>query len=136
MSELSWNAVKKLVYERANGCCKYCQTCEKNTGQAMHVEHIKPSGDDSLDNLCLSCSNCNLSKSKATSAIDPETNEAVLLFNPREQRWAEHFRWLGKGERLLGLTAVGRATIVRLKINQERIVNARARWIVGGFHPP
>jgi hypothetical protein len=32
MGELSWNALKQIVYERANGCCEYCQTCETNSG--------------------------------------------------------------------------------------------------------
>ncbi len=102
----------------------------------MHVEHIDPSGGDELSNLCLSCANCNLSKGKVTSAIDPETNEVVALFNPRTQCWSEHFTWLGKGERLQGLTSIGRATIQRMKINQERVVHARVRWLAGGFHPP
>jgi hypothetical protein len=61
MNDLSWNATKKLAYERAQGCCEYCQTSEANIGQAMHVEHIDPASGDILDNLCLSCANCNLS---------------------------------------------------------------------------
>jgi hypothetical protein len=32
MSELSWNALKQFVYERARGCCEYCQTSEENSG--------------------------------------------------------------------------------------------------------
>jgi len=136
MSELSWNTVRKLVYERANGCCEYCQTCEENTGQAMHTEHIDPQGGDGLDNLCLSCSNCNLSKAKATTALDPEISEHVSLFNPRTQIWSQHFVWIDGGLRLHGLTSTGRATIQRLKINQERVLVARQRWVSGGFHPP
>ena len=62
MGELSWNAIKQIVYERANGCCEYCQTCEANSGQTMQVDHIDPRGDDRLENLCLSCWNCNSSK--------------------------------------------------------------------------
>jgi 5-methylcytosine-specific restriction endonuclease McrA len=44
MGELSWNALKQIVYERANGCCEYCQTCEANSGQTMQVDHIDPRG--------------------------------------------------------------------------------------------
>ena len=47
MGELSWNALKQMVYERANGCCEYCQTCEVNSGQTMQVDHIDPQGDSS-----------------------------------------------------------------------------------------
>lgn len=136
MNEPSWNTIKKLVHDRAHGCCEYCQTSEANIGQAMHIEHIDPVGGDTPDNLCLSCSNCNLSKAKATTAIDPETGERVILFNPRRQTWSEHFEWSDNGERLRGRTAVGRATVGRLKMNQERVIIARRRWIIGGFHPP
>lgn len=102
----------------------------------MHVDHIDPDGDDSLDNLCLACGNCNMSKARATSAIDPETNEMTPLFNPRTQVWAEHFEWMADGLILRGLTPVGRATIERLKINQERVIDARILWVFSGLHPP
>lgn len=102
----------------------------------MHIEHIDPDGGDQPDNLCLSCSNCNLSKAQAITALDPETGESVALFNPRQQVWQEHFEWIENGLRVQGLTPTGRATINRLKINMERIIIARKRWVQGGFHPP
>lgn len=136
MSDLSWNATKKLVHERAKGCCEYCQTCEANIGQPMHVEHIDPGGDDDPQNLCLSCANCNLSKATATQAIDPTSNNEVRLFNPRLDQWQEHFEWDETRLVLIGKTPTGRATIIRLKINQERMLIARRRWVAGGFHPP
>jgi hypothetical protein len=134
--EFSWNETKRLVYQRAHGCCEYCQTCEANIGQSMHVEHIDPSGGDLLDNLCLSCPNCNLSKAKATRATDPETKQEVVLFNPRTENWSEHFKWSADYVRLYGLSAIGRATTERLKINQDRILVARHRWAESGYHPP
>ena len=85
----------------------------------MHVEHIDPGGGNDPDNLCLSCSSCNLSKATAITAHDLETDEEIALFNPRIQNWQEHFKWIDGGLRLRGKTAVGRATIVRLKINQQ-----------------
>lgn len=136
MSEGSWNSTKRLVYQRAGGCCEYCQTCEANVGQAMHIEHIDPDGNDSPENLCLSCANCNLSKGKATSAPDPETNKPTALYNPRAHVWSEHFAWVDNGLRVRGLTAIGRATVTRLKMNQDRVLVARRRWIAGGYHPP
>jgi hypothetical protein len=102
----------------------------------MHVEHIDPQGGDILENLCLSYSSCNLSKAKATSGRDPETGEMVALFNRRFQEWEAHFQWLDGGLRLRGKTATGRATIMRLKINQPRLLRARGNWITSGTHPP
>jgi len=79
MGEVSWNVLRQIVYERADGCCEYCQTCETNSGQTMQVDHIDPMGDDVLDNLCFSCWNCNSSKHKATLVTDPETGARVPL---------------------------------------------------------
>ena len=102
----------------------------------MHVEHIKPGDGDNLENLALACATCNLSKARATSALDPETGDLVPLFNPRTQFWTEHFQWTQNGTTLLGLTPVGRATVVRLQMNVARIVNARKVWVRAGEHPP
>jgi hypothetical protein len=136
MNELSRAATVRIVHQRAHFCCEYCQTCQQIMGQAMHIEHIEPNGDNSLDNLCLSCPSCNLSKAKATSAPDPSSGEIVRLFNPRTQIWQEHFEWIEDGIMLRGLTEVGRATIERLKINLPRIVDARRVWVEAGKHPP
>jgi hypothetical protein len=135
VASLSWAETVRFVHERADYCCEYCQTSQEIIGQAMHVEHIDPNGSDHIENLCLACANCNLSKARATTALDPETTY-VNLFNPRTQIWIEHFVWIEGGLRLKGLTPVGRATIERLKMNIDRIVNARVYWIKAGGHPP
>lgn len=136
MSELSWAETRRRVRDRADGCCEYCQSCEHNTGQAAHIEHIDPDAGDSLDNLCLACANCNLSKATATNALDPETNTIVALFNPRTQQWIDHFEWRRESLYIVGLTPTGRATIIRLKMNQDRVVRARRNWVRSGNHPP
>ena len=102
----------------------------------MEVEHIDPNGSDLLENLCLSCGNCNRSKAIAMMAIDPETGKEVSLFNPRQQKWSEHFMWIDNGQRIAGLTPIGRATVVRLKMNREHMMRARLCWVIAGFHPP
>ncbi len=136
LAEPSWNAIRRFVFIRANGCCEYCRSCEDNTGQSMEVEHIDPNGGDVADNLCLSCGNCNRSKATVTAAADPVTSELVALFNPRQQKWSEHFQWIDESSRVEGKTAVGRATVARFKMNRLRIVNARKRWAAAGYHPP
>jgi hypothetical protein len=136
MSKLSWAATVRLVHERADYICEYCQTAQRIIGQAMHVEHIDPKGGNDPDNLCLSCPTCNMSKALATSAADPETGGVMPLFNPRLQVWAEHFMWIGNGTMLRGLTPIGRATVARLKMNRDRLVDARQIWVAVGEHPP
>lgn len=135
MPKQSWQTIKETVYTRAAGCCEYCQTSGINIGQAMHVEHINPATGNNLDNLCLSCPNCNLSKATATTAIDPDTNQELSLFNPRQQKWVEHFRWIENHTQIEGITSTGRATVARFKMNRPRIVLARQRWVQAGFHP-
>jgi HNH endonuclease len=136
MSNVSWAAVVRLVHERAHNCCEYCQTCRDTIGQTMHVEHIDPNGGDDPENLCLACPTCNLSKSRATSALDSITGMIVPLFHPRRQQWQEHFRWIENARRVQGLTPTGRATVERLRMNQERLVVARALWVKAHCHPP
>jgi hypothetical protein len=51
------------------------------------------------------------------------------------QTAAAHFAWDTSGTRLIGLSAVGRATIIALNMNNEVIVDARRRWVSVGWHP-
>ncbi len=37
---------------------------------------------------------------------------------------------------LAGITPVGRATVIALRLNNEFLVEARAIWIEVGWHPP
>lgn len=102
----------------------------------MHVEHIIPNAGNEPENLCLSCSSCNLSKATFTAGVDAETGVEAPLFNPRIQNWSEHFEWIDSGLRLRGKTAVGRVTVTRLKMNHQRLIRARRNWIIAGNHPP
>ena len=89
-----------------------------------------------FNNLCFACRRCNEFRSSATAACDPLTGEIVPLFHPRIQMWNEHFAWEASGTRIIGLTAIGRATVVALNMNNAVIVDARRRWVGVGWHPP
>jgi hypothetical protein len=136
MNDLTWTATVRLVQRRADFRCEYCQTRQDVIGQALHVDHIDPTGGDDPGNLCLACPSCNLSKAQATTAPDPETGQTVALFNPRLQQWADHFAWVDAGRRVEGFTPEGRATVIRLRMNLDRLVVARAFWVRAGLHPP
>jgi hypothetical protein len=84
----------------------------------FHVEHIIPrkhGGSDELGNLALACPDCNLHKGSDLAGLDPETSSVVRLFDPRTQNWDEHFTW--DGLRIIGRTAIGRATVRVLDLN-------------------
>lgn len=129
------NQIASTDYSR---CC-YCLTTEANSGIPMTYDHIRPvskNGETSFENLCLACRTCNEFKGDATEATDPLFGETVSLFNPRTQKWAEHFTWSLDSTRVEGLTAVGRATVARLRMNNPVIIVARSRWVISGWHPP
>jgi hypothetical protein len=60
----------------------------------------------------------------------------VPLFNPRRQVWREHFAWTTEGDRIIGLTTIGRATVIALDLNRPSLVKARQVWVAAGWHPP
>ncbi|MBU0512457.1 MAG: HNH endonuclease [Chloroflexi bacterium] len=119
--------------------CVYCLTNEANSGIPLTVDHIQPiskGGSTCFENLCLACCSCNEFKASLTSATDPLTGDSVPLFDPRAQQWDFHFRWSNEGTRIEGLTSIGRATVLALRMNRDVIVRARSRWVEGGWHPP
>jgi HNH endonuclease len=129
---------RQLVAARAQGLCKYCQTAQTIVIE-MELNHIVPEaagGATEADNLCLACISCNTFKSAYQTGIDPQTDEEVRLFNPRQQQWNEHFRRSENGSQLIGTTVTGRATVARLQMNRSPAVQARQRWIQAGWHPP
>jgi len=130
--------LRQQVIERANHQCEYCQT-QQVIVISMEIDHIIPEsagGETTLDNLCLACIGCNGFKLHYQFGIDPDTQTQVQLFNPRLQNWHEHFQWDNTGTQLIGLTSTGKATIQRLKINREIVIQARKRWVEAGWHPP
>jgi hypothetical protein len=106
----------------------------------LEIEHIVPrakGGADEEANLWLSCPICNGHKSDKTHAVDSQTGELVRLFHPRLDRWFEHFRWAEDGIRVLGLTAIGRATVAALHLSDDPdALTVRSYWVLAGWHPP
>jgi hypothetical protein len=62
------------------------------------------------------------------------TGEMASLFHPRKQKWSEHFQW--DGWEVLGLTAVGRATIAVLHLNDVRRQRIREAEQLFKLFPP
>lgn len=130
--------LRQDVIERAHGRCEYCLTAQAIVVE-MEIDHVVPEsagGPTATDNLCLTCVGCNGFKLAFQTGTDPETGEEAPLFNPRVDRWDEHFAWSEDGTRILGRTAVGRATVARLQMNRQRMAEARRLWVQAGWHPP
>ena len=123
-------ATRQLVLRRAGNRCEYCRVPQEATPFIpFHVEHVRArqhAGDDSPDNLALACDRCNAYKGPNLVSVDPETGETVPLFNPRLHDWSETF--LSEGGKIIGLTAIGRASVRLLNMNAPRRVQLRQAW--------
>ena len=119
-------STRRLVRDRASHQCEYCGLAEAHVYIPHHIDHIRPKqhgGNDSPENLALSCQGCNLKKGSNLAGIDDESGAMVALFNPRQQVWVEHFVF--QGARVVGLTPVGRATVYVLDMNATERVKIR-----------
>jgi hypothetical protein len=128
--------IRAAVILRAGQRCEYCKLAQAGQEAAFHIDHVMPraaAGPTTEGNLALACVACSLHKAAKQTSVDPDSGEEVPLFNPRTQKWAEHFRW--NGEMAVGLTPIGRATISALKINRPLIVAIRKEEAIRGRHP-
>lgn len=104
-------ALRRLVRDRAGGACEYCGVPEGETFSAHDVDHVvalKHGGWTGEDNLALSCTVCNLHKGTDIASFDTETRTIVPLYNPRQDRWSDHFEIIE--HLIVGRTPTGRAT--------------------------
>jgi hypothetical protein len=132
-------AEQAQVTDRANRRCEYCKCTMDHTAQSFVIDHILPiseGGETSLSNLALACGGCNGHKYNKVEAIDPESQMLVPLYHPREHIWQEHFIWSDDLLQIVGLSAIGRATIHVLKMNRPGVINMRRLLQLAGLHPP
>jgi hypothetical protein len=130
--------LRQAVEQRASSCCEYCHSPARYATQRFALEHILPrsqGGATHLDNLALACQGCNNHKYTKIQAHDPVTKRLVALFHPRRQRWQDHFTWDARFAIVLGLTAVGRATVEALQLNRPELQNLRRLLYAAGEHP-
>lgn len=137
--------LKQAIRERAKYLCEYCHSPERLSASRFTIDHLVPrslGGSDELNNLALACRRCNERRYNFVAGIDPETQDIVPIFNPRKQRWADHFIWRDQGVLIEGTTPTGRATCIRLDLNDDRYMEndsiraARRFWTQTGLHPP
>ena len=130
---------RKFVMERASSCCEYCWSQLDFSPSPFAIEHIIPlikNGTDDLDNLAFSCSGCNGHKYDCTDSYDPVSGELVPLYHPRQQLWSSHFIWSADFAEIIGTSSIGRATIARLCLNRQGVINFRRVLSAMNLHPP
>jgi hypothetical protein len=127
--------LEKLVWQRAKGRCEYCLFPADIAQLPFQIDHIislKLHGSTVADNLALSCERCN--SHKGPLAAGYLEGKHVPLFNPRKERWSDHFEW--DGPYLVGKTDIGKVTVDVLEINLPYRVTLRAALIEEGIFPP
>ena len=130
--------LRNQIREQFANRCAYCHTAEYLTVAIFEIEHIVPlaeNGRTIQQNLCLACPTCNRYKWVRQQALDPETGQQVALFHPQRDQWSNHFMWNETATELIGLTPIGRATIVALKMNRPQLIRVRRLWVKLGEHP-
>jgi hypothetical protein len=97
-----------------------------------HIIAQQHGGKSTRANLAASCAFCNANKGPNLAGIDPRTKQLTRLFNPRTDRWADHFRW--HDAYLVGLTPIGRVTVYVMAVNDPERLPTRASLMAEGCY--
>lgn len=87
--------LRRLVARRADSLCEYCLIYEQDTAFGCAVDHVislKHGGSSEFENLAYACVFCNRFKGSDIGSIFWQTHEFVRFYNPRRDRWANHFQ--------------------------------------------
>jgi len=127
MAESISRRLRNEIRSRADGRCEYCRIPESLLLIGCEVDHVvsrKHGGTAEMTNLALSCARCNRAKGTDIGSKHAATGDFVRLFNPRTDRWEDHFAM--DGVRIIGLTPIGEVTVTLLRFNdEERLVERR-----------
>jgi hypothetical protein len=128
--------LRQVVAARADFLCEYCLVAEENTFYGCEVDHIislKHGGASDADNLAYACALCNRYKGSDIGSISWATGEFRRFFNPRTDRWAEHFHL--EQEFIKPLTLIGEVTARILEFNNSARLHEREEMILFGKYP-
>jgi hypothetical protein len=119
--------LRTLIVARAEGLCEYCLMAARDMFLGRECDHIiseKHGGPTELENLAFACVFCNRGKGSDLGSIDWETGQLVRFFNPRVDRWADHF--VLSGNKIESLTKIGAVTTQILNFNSpERLLERK-----------
>jgi hypothetical protein len=128
--------VRQIVATRAGFVCEYCLIAGEDSYFRHQVEHIvsrKHGGLSELENLALACVVCNRHKGSDIASLIPQTDRLIRFYNPRTDRWREHFRL--NGVVIEPLTEIGEATARILQMNHADQILERQILSVHGRYP-
>jgi hypothetical protein len=127
--------LRQLVARRAQHLCEYCLIHEEDTFFGCEVEHVisqKHGGPTLEHNLAYACAVCNRHKGSDISSLTLGGGQLCRFFNPRTDRWPDHFNL--EAVTMRSLTDIGDVTIRLLQFNHvDRILEREALQAVGRF---
>jgi hypothetical protein len=127
--------LRRLVAARAEHICEYCLIHEDDTFLGCEVDHIisvKHGGPTVADNLTYACAFCNRQKGSDIGSILWRTGEFIRFFNPRTDRWSQHFRL--EGVVVQPQTGIGEVTTPILDLNHsDRLLERQTLLAVGRY---
>ncbi len=136
MSSYIPDDLRRRVAARAENLCEYCLLHEADSYYGCQVDHIisvKHGGLTTDENLAYACAFCNRQKGSDIGSILWETNEFVRFFNPRTDRWADHFEL--DGVEITPLTGIGAVTARILRFNDSEQLLERQELFELGRYP-
>jgi hypothetical protein len=127
--------IRLVVASRANYLCEYCLIAEEDTFFGCHVDHIisiKHRGETKSDNLAYACAFCNQFKGSDIASLSSDDGALVRFFNPRIDRWSDHFEL--QGPSIEPRTEIGEVTVRILRFNDaERILEQQELKKIGRY---
>jgi|SRR5437870_5491991 len=136
MSSYVSTELRALVARRADWLCEYCLIAEEDTFLGCHVDHViseKHGGPTSADNLAYACVFCNQAKGSDVGSIIKSSGAFCRFFNPRTDRWADHFSL--SGVRIEPVTEIGEVTARILGFNSLEQLFERHALMLRGRYP-
>jgi 5-methylcytosine-specific restriction endonuclease McrA len=130
------DSLRMEVVRRAEHRCEYCLIRDEDAGFSHQIDHVislKHGGSSAVDNLALACLLCNRHKGTDLGSIDLDTGELVRLFNPRRDRWREHFKIMD--DCIEPLTPIGSVTVRLLRLNAAERRSERRLLQALEFYP-
>lgn len=133
--------IRTLVIDRAKGCCEYCRSQDIFSTQIFSIDHIIPlakGGNNEEKNLAYSCVKVATTRNGFIQRSLMPLLKRQFLFSIQEyiHNWLEHYSWSEDFLQMIGISAIGRATIDFLKLNRKGVVNLRLATLALEKHPP
>ena len=130
---------RRLVAERAQRRCEYCLIHEDDTYFGCQIDHIvseKHGGSSALENLAYACTFCNRNKGSDIGSILTDSKGLVRFFDPRTDRWTDHFAVDGDLITIVALTQIGEVTAHILAFNDiDRLMERDELHRIGRYPP-